>query len=981
MQNQAEKRITTFIAAGYALVIALVIALALLAISGMHALHSATRNLYEHPFKVNTAALEATSKITLIRDDMLLIGLSDDPEQIGKLSSEILPLDDGIRAQMAIIKESFLGDMQRVVESENLLNAWQELRSREIDLAMHAQHNEAIRIMEGPGAELFSRLNNDLGYITDFSRQRANIFVAESEHDSAALIRQTWWFLAALITTISLASWAVVRRVLWSVRSGEQFERKLQEIEHQARSAAYARSLIEASLDPLVTISPDGKITDVNQATETATGKHRSELIGTDFSDYFTEPDKARAGYRQVFSRGYVTDYPLAIRHQDGHIMDVLYNASIYHNETGAVSGVFAAARDVTELKQSSQYARSLIEASLDPLVTISQDGKITDVNEATIKVTGKHREELIGTDFSDYFTEPDLARVGYQEVFAKGSVTDYPLTIRHRNGHLTDVLYNASLYRDVHGDTLGVFAAARDVTERNKAERKVALLNLQNRLILDSAGEGIYGMDMNGRCTFVNPAASKLLGFAVEELIGQSSHSSFHHTKQDGSPYLLAECPTQIAREQGRIYRGSDLFWRKDGSSFPVELISTPIFEAGKITGAVVAFSDITERKRAENAIKEKEERLTLATVKNGVGVWDWNLVTQEMIWDDSMYMLYHIRREDFIGTEEAWRASLHPDDLTRGDQEVADAIADKKPFETEFRVIWPSGEIRYIKAVAKVFRDEQGKPLRMLGINMDVTERSKAEEEVRKLNRDLEQRVVERTAQLETANKELEAFSYSVSHDLRTPLRAIDGFSRIVLDEYQNKLDDEGKRLLNVVRDNTNRMSQLIDDILKFSRTGRVEISYAEIDMEKMAHEVFEELQPAIAGEPPQLEIEHIPPIRGDQALLHQVFINLLSNAIKFSRNSTPAKIKVGGAIEGGEAVYYVQDNGAGFDMRYLDKLFGVFQRLHSVGEFEGTGIGLAIVKRIITRHDGRVWAEGKIGEGATIYFALPTKEKRHE
>ncbi|RYZ55106.1 MAG: PAS domain S-box protein [Proteobacteria bacterium] len=198
-------------------------------------------------------------------------------------------------------------------------------------------------------------------------------------------------------------------------------------------------------------------------------------MIGTDFSDYFTEQDKAREGYKRVFENGFVTDYPLTIRHHEGRQTDVLYNASVYRDARENVLGVFAAARDVTAQKQASQYTRSLVEASLDPLVTISAEGKITDVNEATIKVTGVSREGLISTDFSDYFTEPDKAREGYKQVFEKGFVTDYPLTIRHRDGRFTDVLYNASVYRNSRGSVLGVFAAARDVTAQKKAEAEVA--------------------------------------------------------------------------------------------------------------------------------------------------------------------------------------------------------------------------------------------------------------------------------------------------------------------------------------------------------------------------------------------------------------------------------------------------------------------------------------------------------------------------
>ncbi|MGO8916829.1 MAG: sensor histidine kinase [Stellaceae bacterium] len=245
---------------------------------------------------------------------------------------------------------------------------------------------------------------------------------------------------------------------------------------------------------------------------------------------------------------------------------------------------------------------------------------------------------------------------------------------------------------------------------------------------------------------------------------------------------------------------------------------------------------------------------------------------------------------------------------------------------------------------------------------------------ETLNRLNEELSVQVRERDSAVEG----LEAFSYSVSHDLRTPLRAIDGFSRILLDDYVDKLDDEGKRLLNVVRDNTNRMGQLIDDILKFSRIGRVGMTFSEIDMEKLAREVFEELQPSVAGGKLQLEICHLPRAKGNSALMRQVFVNLLSNAIKFSRSKETAMIKVGGSIEGDEAVYYVKDNGVGFDMQYAGKLFGVFQRLVEREEYSGSGIGLAIVKRIITHHGGRVWAEGKVKEGATFYFTIPIEEK---
>jgi signal transduction histidine kinase len=250
---------------------------------------------------------------------------------------------------------------------------------------------------------------------------------------------------------------------------------------------------------------------------------------------------------------------------------------------------------------------------------------------------------------------------------------------------------------------------------------------------------------------------------------------------------------------------------------------------------------------------------------------------------------------------------------------------------------------------------------------------------EQVSRSHHDLEVQVAQRTQALEGTNAELESFSYSVSHDLRAPLRAIHGFARILLEDHQTKLDPEAQRLLGVIDQNTRRMGQLIDDLLSFSRLGRKELASARIDMTEMARVVADELRRAEPERNGQLEvrIDTLLPAQGDRALLRQVLSNLLQNAMKFTRARPHAQIEVGSRPDGKETVYYVKDNGAGFDGRYIDKLFGVFQRLHSTEEFEGTGVGLAIVKRIVQRHGGRVWAEGKVNEGATFYFSLPDGE----
>ena len=254
---------------------------------------------------------------------------------------------------------------------------------------------------------------------------------------------------------------------------------------------------------------------------------------------------------------------------------------------------------------------------------------------------------------------------------------------------------------------------------------------------------------------------------------------------------------------------------------------------------------------------------------------------------------------------------------------------------------------------------------------IRVDMAKRKEAEEKVNQLNAELEIRVAKRTSELETANHELEAFSYSISHDLRAPLRAVDGFSQAVMEDYGELLPDGGRRYLQTIRDGAQRMGMLIDDLLAFSRLSRQPVSKQEVDTASLVANVLEELKPQHDGREVDIRIGDLPPYQGDAALLKQVWINLLSNAIKYSRDRKPAIIEIGCKRENEENVYFVRDNGAGFDMKYAHKLFGVFQRLHRSEEFEGTGVGLAIVQRIINRHGGRIWADAAQGKGATFFF----------
>lgn len=314
-----------------------------------------------------------------------------------------------------------------------------------------------------------------------------------------------------------------------------------------------------------------------------------------------------------------------------------------------------------------------------------------------------------------------------------------------------------------------------------------------------------------------------------------------------------------------------------------------------------------------------------------------------------------------------------IHPDDIPGLMEQMTELL--KKPggsFFREQRLLRKDGTWRWCEGTVTNMLHEPA--IGALVSNFrDITERKIAQEEIKKLNESLEQKVIDRTAQLEAVNKELEAFSYSVSHDLRAPLRAIDGYSQLIEEDYGKLFDEEGKRLFEVVQYNAKKMGNLIDDLLDFSRLGRKELQKMKIDMNELAEGALMEIEKSVKHHA-KVKIGELGKAEGDYGLLSHVMVNLLSNAIKYSNKAEYPLIEIAAEKKEGEVIYSIKDNGVGFDMKYVNKLFGVFQRLHSEADFEGTGVGLAIVKRIINKHGGQVWAEGKTGQGATFYFSLP-------
>lgn len=503
------------------------------------------------------------------------------------------------------------------------------------------------------------------------------------------------------------------------------------------------------------------------------------------------------------------------------------------------------------------------------------------------------------------------------------------------------------------------IFKGIRSIAERLRRQKQFS------DEVINSLPGVFYVLDREGGMLRVNSNFIEVSGYSHNEIKGMNALD------------FVAE--DERERMTGEIRKGFELgdisveleFVTKTGEKIPYSFTGHRV-DIGDATYLIGVGSDISERKQQE---------LQLRKFASIVASTDDAVISKSLTgiiesWNRGAERLFGYTEKEAIGRP---IQMLMLDEQHDEEAAVLARIARGEgmlQYETVRR--HKDGHLIDIATTISPIFDDNGVVVGAAKIARDISERKLAEKKIDQLNRNLEARVVERTAKLEAANKDLEGFSYSISHDLRSPLRAISGFSEILIEEYAGHLDAEGKRLLNVVSDNAQKMGELIDDILAFSRAGRNEIAYATIDMGKMVAGVWSELEPEAGERDVHLDFGEIPSAQGDSAAIRQVVLNLLSNALKFTQHRTEARIEVGGYVDGGESIYFVKDNGAGFDMEYAPMLFGVFRRLHGADEFEGSGIGLAIVKRIVTKHGGRVWAQGKPDEGATFYFSLPVKEK---
>jgi PAS domain S-box-containing protein len=604
-------------------------------------------------------------------------------------------------------------------------------------------------------------------------------------------------------------------------------------------------------------------------------------------------------------------------------------------------------------LAETTSLLRGVTEGTPDVVFVKDLDGRYLLMNEAGARYSGRVPEDVIGRTDAELF-DPDLVRQiqTYDAlVLETGEVrTDEYAEVR--DGVRRTFLATKGPVRDAHGDIVGIFGISREITTR-KLERM--LLNG----ILEGTPDLVSAVDLDFRFVAFNQALKDEYrkGFGVDLVQGAKLSD------------LLADHPEALARRLqllGRAFRGEQAraTWAMGPHTTDakwVDVLASPLRdETDHVIGGALIGRDVTKAREAETALRASQSRFRALSLQAPVGMFETDLSGRCTFVNDAWCALTGRSEAEALG--HAWNQVVHPDDIPRVVFAWDETVERGRTFRLQCRLLRGDGRVLFIMGAAEPLRDARGSVIGYLGTAVDVSEQRRAEEHLHRT-----------TEALASANKELESFSYSVSHDLRAPLRGIDGFSRALEEDYGERLDGEARGYITRIRNATQRMGQIIDDLLLLSRVARSEIQRETVDISALAREVDAALRTAEPFRELVFRVQEDLRVDADGRLVRLLLENLLGNAWKYTSRNARAVVEVGASDGEGETVFFVRDDGAGFDMAYVHKLFGPFSRLHGTSEYPGSGIGLATVARIAARHGGRVWAVGEPGRGATFFFTL--------
>ncbi len=737
--------------------------------------------------------------------------------------------------------------------------------------------------------------------------------------------------------------------------------------------------------DGVIATDVSGKVAFMNIVAEDLTGWKMAEAIDKPVGEVFkiiNEITRQRADnpVNKVLQQGIIcslANHTVLIK-QDGTEISIDDSGAPIKNSDGITTGVVLVFRDITERRKAEKVLRQMelrnklladiLENASQPFGIGLPDGRLGIVNKAFCDLTGYTEEELKTMDWAKLLTPPEYNAMESEklaELVKTGQPVRYQKEYIRKDNSRVPIELLVHLVRGEDGEAEYYYSFLTDITDRQKAEKALKESEEKYRKLVINIPDEVWFTDTNKNFTLVNPEILDEEEDDVADIAAEAIANRLEVYRTDGSLRPMEESPPL------RALRGEYLRNQEEMTKTPVkgelryrQVSAAPVKDNnGNIIGSVSVLRDVTDQRKAEEENQISLNRFYSVLSEMPMGIL---LVIEEGLIEfanQSFCDIYNIKESPLYlrnltsleVIEKIQNAYMNPE---KSVARIMEILAQGEPVKGE--------DIQMIGG-RTVLRDFV--PLRMGGnkqgrlwIHRDITERKKAEEELRK-----------RTAELEASNKELEAFSYSVSHDLRAPLRSIAGFSNALLEDYAEKLDEEGKQYLQKIETSSELMGQLMDDLLKLSRVTRSELNFGKVNLSDIAQSVVNELQQAEPKRKIKMSITPDMMVYGDRNLLSLVLQNLLSNAWKFTGKTVEPRIEMGTIEHNGKQTYFVSDNGSGFDMAYTNKLFQPFQRLHKASEFAGTGIGLATVQRIIRRHGGEIWAEGKVGEGATFYFTL--------
>ncbi|MDI6723093.1 MAG: PAS domain S-box protein [Methanobacterium sp.] len=850
--------------------------------------------------------------------------------------------------------------------------------------------------------------------------------------------------------------------------------------EELKKAYRYNRGLIEASVDPLVTIGPDGKITDVNMSTESITGYFRDELIGTDFSDYFTEPEKARKGYQQVFREGIVIDYPLEIKHKNGHKTPVLYNASVYKDESGEVIGVFAAARDITERKKAEEKIERH-ERLLNGINMVLRGSLTLETEEAVAGKCLEVAEELTGSEFG-FLSEINPEGRMDALAFSPSALESFKIPPDMANRMLTNMEIASYWGRTIKEEksqivnkpesdpdrrefpeehpkinsflgvplkkgieTIGMIGLANkkedyttkdaenietlsvafvealmrkraeielkesyDILEKKVKERTVELEEAYGALsesekryrsTFENSRDAINVFSKDKRILDVNKQLIQLSGYSREELLSMKLEDLYPET----AGFQTEERIKKMQKNMEIPIFEANLKTKHD-QSIPVEIGVTPLKRSyGEDTVFLSNIRDITERKHAEKQLKEHVSQLdiyskVITAANSSEDLQDLSKRVLHLFFDLMDFQgggIYLIDKKEQIakivyseGLSEDFVRTVGNIDITlpryskvliNGNSLFMDKIDISKsgvdhlskyslivavPIYSKDKII---GSFNLASNKRDSIDDNEKSILKSIGREIGTT--------ITKLS--YEKEMQELIEILKHSNEELQSFAYITSHDLQEPLRTMGNYAGLLKMRYEGRLDKDADDFLEYMVSGAQRMKEMIQGLLDYSRVGTQGGEFRKFSSEEALINALYNLQSAIEECHAEITHDKLPLIIADPDQITCVFENLIGNALKFRREGKKPKIHISARKEDNEYVFSVSDNGIGLEEEYSDRIFEVFKRLHAIGEYQGAGIGLAIVKRIIDRHGGKVWVESKLGKGSTFYFTVPIKK----